>query len=344
MRYRLRKLKMNDWLHRKRTDVSFSQFIRSWQAFSVFLHIYKLTCTNTGGAPPEENEKHDRKHFYLAIRNEMFVHRMLRPRNRCFSALYLFFSLRLRGGNICAIVSGVQNQSFYPIFFFLRISHLLVRAVQYGTCCSAFHTARAGMAGPMKRAYWAKLLIRHSTSQSDSRGLCFFSLSLPFDSIFGWRLIVVPFVWCAARDKTASHVNQGSSAAAAIGKEWTSTSQFEISLPDADDKPVVWALVVVRRAATGFLLRLETFEYSNTRSVWKKGGVWTANGMCVEIHRPSSNQQTWNYKFSDELNAECEMRKNQRSPCSPEIKISFETPVPFSERCRPIPIFGIEYR
>lgn len=260
-----------------------------------------------------------------------------------FRRCICFFSLRLRGGNICAIVSGVQNQSFYPIFFFADLTSVgTCGAIWHMLQCISYCTCWDGWAN--ETSILSEITYSTFTSQSDSRGLCFFSLSLPFDSIFGWRLIVVPFVWCAARDKTASHVNQGSSAAAAIGKEWTSTSQFEISLPDADDKPVVWALVVVRRAATGFLLRLETFEYSNTRSVWKKGGVWTANGMCVEIHRPSSNQQTWNYKFSDELNAECEMRKNQRSPCSPEIKISFETPVPFSERCRPIPIFGIEYR
>lgn len=131
--------------------------------------------------------------------------------------LFFFCSLRLRGGNICAIVSGVQNQSFHAHFF------LLVELTSVGTCGAIWHKLEcisyctcwdcwANETTRPKRAYWAKLLIRHSLHNL-SLEVRFFVLyryhSIRF-LVGAWLL----FRSCgAARDKMASHVNQGSSAA-----------------------------------------------------------------------------------------------------------------------------------
>lgn len=144
---------MNEWLVTSKT------YVRMYLSNNLFCPDKLLVCfytflnwhAQTHEEPHEENEKRDRKHFYLAIRNEMFVHRMLWSSNS-FSTIPFFLLApaawreHMRHRFRCA-----KPKLPCTFFFCWRSSHLSVRAVQYGISWSAFHIARAGIVGPMKQ-------------------------------------------------------------------------------------------------------------------------------------------------------------------------------------------------
>lgn len=246
---------MTGWYRKTRTaaDVSSSHFIRVWQAFSVFLHIYKLTCTmckHVKGSAAKKIEKTDCKHFYLAIRNEMFVHhRWLWSRN-CFSANFRAFCWLRAGEHVRQRIRCAKPK--HPYFFPLLISHSEVRfrSVQCGTCCSAFDCERAGMFAPMKRQpkrpYWTKLLIRNSVCVCVSR----------WHSI---RFLVAAWLFrsCdSTRKKMASHMNQG--------KLGSGIDRQANSCPNAELEPISNVLqcsIVVRNFLPCHTEHRPTFGY-----------------------------------------------------------------------------------
>lgn len=211
---------MNEWLVTSKT------YVRMYLSNNLFCPDKLLVCfytflnwhAQTHEEPHEENEKRDRKHFYLAIRNEMFVHRMLWSSNS-FSTIPSFFFAR----------SGCVEGTYAPSFpvcktkASMHIFFLLAELTSVGTCGAIWHKLEcisyctcwdcwANETTRPKRAYWAKLLIRHSLHNL-SLEVRFFVLyryhSIRF-LVGAWLL----FRSCgAARDKMASHVNQGSSAA-----------------------------------------------------------------------------------------------------------------------------------
>lgn len=129
-----------------------------------------------------KKKKNDRKHFYLAIRNEMFVHRMLWSRN-IFQA---FFCSRF------SCVEGTYAPSFpvcetkASIFFFAELTSVgtcgaiwhMLQCISYCTCCNGWPNETT-----TGTSILSKITYSTFTSQSDSRGLVF-SLSITFDSDF----------------------------------------------------------------------------------------------------------------------------------------------------------------